>query len=58
MNAHDPKRQQDQAYTSQPGGPVVKNVSSNAGDVGSIPSQGNKMPHAMGQLIPCALAPQ
>ena len=34
-----------------PGGPVVKNPS-NAGDAGSIPGQGTKMPHAMGQLSP------
>ena len=31
-----------------PGGPVVKNLSSNAGHTGSIPSQGTKMPHAWG----------
>ena len=35
-----------------PGGPVVKNPPSNAGDVGSIPCRGTKIPHAMGQLIP------
>ena len=28
-----------------PGGPVVKNPSFNAGDVGSIPGQGTKTPH-------------
>ena len=33
-----------------PGGPVVKNPSSNAGDAGSIPGQGTKIPHAEGQL--------
>ena len=33
-----------------PGGPVVKNPPSNAGDVGSIPGQGTKIPHATGQL--------
>ena len=33
-----------------PGGPVVKNPPSNAGDVGSIPGQGTKIPHAAGQL--------
>ena len=33
-----------------PGGPVVKNAPSDAGDAGSIPRQGNKIPHAMGQL--------
>ena len=33
-----------------PGGPVVKNPPSNAGDMGSIPGQGTKIPHAAGQL--------
>ena len=37
-----------------PGGPVVKNPPSNAGDTGSIPGQGTKIPHAVGQLSPCA----
>ena len=37
-----------------PGGPVVKNPPSNAGDVGSIPGPGTKMSHATGQLSPRA----
>ena len=37
-----------------PGGPVVKNLPSNAGDAGSIPGQGTKIPHAAGQQSPCA----
>ena len=37
-----------------PGGPVVKNPPSNAGDVSSIPGQGTKIPHAEGQLSPHA----
>ena len=37
-----------------PGGPVVKNPPSNAGDAGLIPGQGTKIPHAMGQLSLCA----
>ena len=37
-----------------PGGPVVKNPPSNAGDKGSIPGWGTKIPHAVGQLILCA----
>ena len=37
-----------------PGGPVVKNPPSNAGDVGSIPGRGTKIPHALGQLSPHA----
>ena len=32
-----------------PGGPVVKNLPSNAGDEGSILGQGTKIPHAAGQ---------
>ena len=31
-------------------GPVVKNPPSNAGDVGSTPDRGTKIPHAEGQL--------
>ena len=31
-----------------PGGPVVKTLPSNAGDVGSIPGQRTRVPHAMG----------
>ena len=37
-----------------PGGPVVKNLPSNAGDTGSIPGWGTKIPHTAGQLSPCA----
>ena len=33
-----------------PGGPVIKNPPSNAGDAGSIPGRGTKIPHATGQL--------
>ena len=36
-----------------PGGPVVKNPSSNVGNWGSILGQGTKIPHAVGQLTPC-----
>ena len=35
-----------------PGGPVVKNPLSDAADTGSVPGQGTKIPHAMGQLSP------
>ena len=35
-----------------PDGPVVKNPPSNAGDTGSIPSQGTKIPHATRHLKP------
>ena len=33
-----------------PGGPVVKNPPTNAGDADSIPGQGTKIPHATEQL--------
>ena len=33
-----------------PGGPLVKNLPSNAGDVGWIPGWGTKIPLATGQL--------
>ena len=36
-----------------PGGPVVKNLPYNAGDVGSIPGQGSKILHATEQLSLC-----
>ena len=34
------------------GGPVVKNSSSNEGDVGLIPGPGTKIPHSVGRLSP------
>ena len=34
------------------GGPVIKNLPLNAGDLGSIPGQGTKIPHALEQLSP------
>ena len=37
-----------------PGGPVVKNLPSNAGDAGSIPGRGTRIPHAAEQLSLCA----
>ena len=37
-----------------PGGPVVKNLPSNAGDSGLIPGGGTKIPHVVGQLSPSA----
>ena len=37
-----------------PGGPVVKNPPSNAGDAGFTPGPGTKIPYASGQLNPCA----
>ena len=37
-----------------PGGPVIKNTPYSAGDTGSIPCQGTKIPHAVGQLSPRA----
>ena len=37
-----------------PGDPVVKIPSCNAGDAGSIPGEGTKIPQAAEQLTPCA----
>ena len=39
-----------------PGGPVEKNLPSNAGDVGSIPGRGARFPHVVGQLSPHSTA--
>ena len=44
-NMHEDNRSRD-----FPGGPVAKNLLSNAGDTGSIPGQGTKIPHAVGKL--------
>lgn len=35
-----------------PGGPVVINLLSSAGNMGSIPSQGTEISYAVGQLSP------
>ena len=32
------------------GGPVVKNLPCNAGDAGSVPGRGTKIPYAVGNL--------
>ena len=37
-----------------PGGPVIKNLPASAGDTGSTPGLGTKIPHAAGQLSLCA----
>ena len=37
-----------------PGGPVAKNLPSSAGDTGSIPGLGSKIPLALEQLTLCA----
>ena len=36
-----------------PGGPMVKNLPSNAGDMDSIPGLGTEIPYATGQLSLC-----
>ena len=41
-----------------PGGPVVKNQPSNAGDEGSVPGRGTKIPHASGPLGPSTTDPK
>ena len=39
-------------YWDFPGGPLVKDLPSNAGDTGLMPDQGTKIPHAWGQPAP------
>ena len=51
---HSSRHGQIQMNWDFPGGPVVKNLPSNAGDAGLTPGQGTKIPHAAGQLSPCA----
>ena len=40
------------------GGPMVKNSPPNAGDMGWIPGQGTKIPHAAEQLSPSTTTPE
>ena len=49
---NDKCNQDENQLRDFPGGPVVKNLPSNAGDVGSISCWGTKIPHATGQLRP------
>ena len=42
------------SWDNLPGGPVVKNLPCGAGDTGSIPGRGTKIPHASRQLGLCA----
>ena len=37
-----------------PGGPVVKNPSCNAGDIGSVPGKGTNIPHVVSNYRDCA----
>ena len=37
-------------WRDSPGGPIVRNPPSNAGDASSVPGQGTKIPHATRQL--------
>ena len=39
-----------------PGGPVVKTLPCNTGDMGLIPDQGTEIPRAVEQLRPCTTA--
>ena len=46
--------QEEKGGEGLPGGPTVKNPPPNAGDTGSIPGGGTKIPHTTGQLSPRA----
>ena len=54
MNCGSLMKEKDTLKTDQvrdfPGGPVVKNLPASAGDTGSSPGLGTKIPHAVGQL--------
>ena len=45
---------QNNALGDFPGDPTIKNLSSSAGDEGSIPGRETKIPHAAEQLSPRA----
>ena len=42
----------DPVVENQPSKEIIKNLPSNAGDMGLIADQGTKIPHASGQLSP------
>ena len=44
LSTEKKKKQKTMPSRDFPGGPVVKNLPSNAGDTGSIPGQGTKTP--------------
>ena len=48
------RKEEKQAGWDFPGGPLVKNLHSKAGDSGSIPGWGTNIPHAAKQLSPSA----
>ena len=48
----DAAMEENASFRDFPRGPVVKNLPYNAGDAGSIPGRGTKIPHATGQLSP------
>ena len=50
----NPLLKNEESQWDFPGGPVVRNLPSNAKDTGLTPCQGPKVPHAAGQLSPHA----
>ena len=52
-----PKNEIKKTIPGLPGGPVVNNPPCNAGDVGSIPGRGTKIPHAAEHLSLSSLQP-
>ena len=49
---YETSKAKNNANRGFPGGPVVQNLRSNAGDMDLITGEGTKIPHAMGQLRP------
>ena len=43
-----PSHDDQKYFQGVPGVPVVKNLPANAGDIGLIPGQGARIPHAVG----------
>ena len=56
INLSESKYLHENKLRDFPGGPVVKNPPSDAWDLSSVPGQRTKIPHAVGQLRPCATA--
>ena len=47
-----PKKKKKDSVRDFPGGPLVKNLPCNPGDMGLIPGLGMKIPHAVEQFSP------
>ena len=55
LRSHMPQAKKNVLRRDFPGGPVVKNMPCNAGDMGSTPGLQTKIPQATGQQTGCPL---